>query len=133
MPAEISQLTSMERLIISEMSVQGQLLEYLKNMANLFYLSVPFNNFTGSIPEIFAAEHPVLSLCDLSHNQITGVIPTSIGSFQNLNTLTMSDNFLKGNLPTQLANISSLRKSVELSHPGCGCAKSNSVCSFCPP
>jgi Leucine-rich repeat (LRR) protein len=109
-PSEIGHLTSLQRLIISDMEIGGPILEYLTVMPSLSYLALPSNNFTGSIPVTFSADHPALSYCDLTDNQITGVIPNSFGDWQLLNTLKMTKNKLKGTLPSELSSISALRK-----------------------
>jgi Leucine-rich repeat (LRR) protein len=108
-PSEIGQLTSLQRLIISDMEIGGPILEYLTKMPSLSYLALPSNNFNGSIPVTFSANHPALSYCDLTDNRITGVIPNSFGDWRLLNTLKMSNNKLKGSLPTELSSISALR------------------------
>jgi Leucine-rich repeat (LRR) protein len=108
-PSEIAQLTSLQRLIISDMEIGGPILEYLTEMPSLSYLALPSNNFTGSIPATFSANHRNLSYCDLTDNQITGGIPNSFGDLQLLNTLKMSNNKLKGTLPSELSSISARR------------------------
>jgi Leucine-rich repeat (LRR) protein len=109
MPSEIGQLTSLQRLILSDMEIGGPILEYLTEMPSLSYLALQSNIFTGSIPATFSANHPELSHCDLTDNLITGVIPNSFGDYQSLSTLKMSNNKLKGTLPSELSSISALR------------------------
>ena len=44
----------------------------------------------------------------LSHNQLTGDIPTELGNFSNLQRLTLHSNRLTGEIPTELGNLSNL-------------------------
>ena len=110
MPSEIGLLTSLERLIISGMKVQGPILSYLNGASKLTLLDVNSNNFTGSIPDTFSEEHPALGYLNLELNQFTGEIPTSIGAFTSLTTLNLQHNQIKGSIPSELAAIPTLRK-----------------------
>jgi len=46
----------------------------------------------------------LLDILNLSHNALTGQIPTSLGKLSNLETLDLSSNKLTGEIPMQLAN-----------------------------
>ena len=45
----------------------------------------------------------------LTHNNLTGELPTSIGDLVNLKVLNLHNNTLKGNLPTSIGNLHALK------------------------
>jgi Leucine-rich repeat (LRR) protein len=58
------------------------------------------NNLQGSIPpNLMRREVEVL---DLSHNKLTGVIPTTIGLMTNVQTLHLNNNRLSGTIPNEM-------------------------------
>jgi hypothetical protein len=65
------------------------------------------NNLTGSIPSSIGTLKRLARL-DLNKNQLTGSIPTSIGDLDKLALLDLHKNQLSGNIPTELSNLSSL-------------------------
>ena len=46
---------------------------------------------------------------DLSHNDLTGVIPDALGNLNNLQVLNLSDNDLTGDIPETLGNLNNLQ------------------------
>jgi len=63
---------------------------------------------TKDINLSFEEPYEINTLFDLSNNNLTGEIPTSIGSMSTLRWLNLSGNQLEGPIPTSLSNISSL-------------------------
>jgi Leucine-rich repeat (LRR) protein len=109
MPSEIGLLTSLERLVISNMKVSGPILNYLSQSANLTILDVRSNSFTGTIPDAFGKDHPSLVNLNLELNQFSGKIPESIGTFTSLTTLNLQHNQISGSIPSEIASIPTLR------------------------
>lgn len=64
-------------------------------------------------PEI--SKLPQLNELHLSSNQISGKIPTGLGSCQELTIIEMGHNFLTGSIPTSLGSLPTL-KTLNLSH-----------------
>ena len=110
MPSEIGLLTSLERLIIADMKVNGPILDYIDGTVDLKILDLHSNNFNGSISETFSKEHPSLSYLNLQDNQFTGEIPSSIGNMMNLTTLILQENSIRGSIPSEIAAIPTIRK-----------------------
>jgi len=67
------------------------------------------NNLTGAIPSGIGSLQN-LTYLDLSQNLISGNIPTSIGGLQNLQTLRIDHNQLTGALPVELFSIPGLNR-----------------------
>ncbi|XP_043694958.1 serine/threonine-protein kinase BRI1-like 2 [Telopea speciosissima] len=88
----------------------------LVNSVNLQVLDISFNNLTGTISGI-NLENSCDSLfhLDISGNQITDVIPSSLSSCINLKTLNFSFNQFTGWIPTTLGGLTSLQR-LDFSH-----------------
>lgn len=71
-------------------------------------IDIPFNNLTGTIPP------EIVNLTELRHlilhdNQLTGNIPSFLGSLFNLETLTIQWNNFTGTIPPELGNLSKIK------------------------
>ncbi|XP_042496676.1 LOW QUALITY PROTEIN: serine/threonine-protein kinase BRI1-like 2 [Macadamia integrifolia] len=88
----------------------------LLNSDNLQVLDISSNNLTGSISGL-KLENSCDSLFhfDLSGNQITDVIPSSLSSCINLKTLNLSFNQFTGWIPQTLGGLTSLQR-LDFSH-----------------
>uniref|UniRef100_A0A2P2MEB3 Uncharacterized protein MANES_06G174700 n=1 Tax=Rhizophora mucronata TaxID=61149 RepID=A0A2P2MEB3_RHIMU len=75
-PSELANLTSLETLIISDLSNGSSSLDFVRNMKNLTILV-------------------------LRNDNITSMIPSNIGEYQNLTQLFLGNNKLNGTLPLQ--------------------------------
>lgn len=63
------------------------------------------NSFSGDIPAGFAAGMPLLQELDLSTNRLSGAIPPSIGSLQDLTQMNFSSNRLTGEIPAGIGSM----------------------------
>lgn len=70
-------------------------------------LQLQFNNMVGTIPESLFDKLINLTAVDLSHNAISGTIPTSVGKLRNLQILQLSHNQLSGTIPTEIRTMGS--------------------------
>ena len=70
-------------------------------------LSLGRNNLTGAIPSQLGSLSDLETLW-LGDNQLTGAIPAELGSLSNLDYLGLESNALTGAIPTELGNLSSL-------------------------
>ncbi|KAK7407068.1 hypothetical protein VNO78_08709 [Psophocarpus tetragonolobus] len=110
-------------------------LEFLKSLANcskLQHLAISYNNFGGYLPNSLGnlstqlsklylggnqilGEIPTtmgnligLTLLNMEHNHIDGVIPTTFGKFQKMQLLALPGNKLSGDIGTFIGNLSQL-------------------------
>ena len=71
-------------------------------------LSFDDNQLTGSIPSWLGSLKNLRGL-DLDRNQLTGSIPSALGSLTNLEVLEFSNNQLTGLIPSALGSLTNLR------------------------
>ncbi len=62
-----------------------------------------FNEFSGSIPDVFAPNTP-LAWLTVPSNQLTGSIPASISNLSNIYMLNFTSNALSGTIPDSIGN-----------------------------
>ncbi|GLJ37970.1 hypothetical protein SUGI_0772930 [Cryptomeria japonica] len=72
------------------------------------YLSLSHNNLSGTIPSTIC-ELWSMQILDLSNNRLTGKIPVGIVNCNYLEVLNLEGNNLEGELPAELGNMTSLR------------------------
>lgn len=72
-------------------------------------ISLPSNNLSGVLPESIG-NFSWLEELDLNRNNLEGAIPESIGNLTNLQTLELQLNDLDGSLPTTIGGLTSLIK-----------------------
>ena len=90
-------------------NLTGSIPPEIGNLTNLTYLSLGWNNLTGSIPsEIGNLTN--LTRLGLYINQLTGSIPSEIGNLTNLTRLYLDDNELTGEIPSEIGNLSNLER-----------------------
>ncbi|KAL6320125.1 hypothetical protein AAG906_004634 [Vitis piasezkii] len=129
-PEAFGNMTSLEYLDMSGNQLQGSIPEAFGNMTSLEYLDMSGNQLQGSIPEAFG-NMVSLTYLDMHENQLQeavgnmtsleelyldankleGEIPKSLSNLcrlQQLDTLSLSDNQLRGSVP-DLTGFSSLR------------------------
>ena len=76
-------------------------------MTNLTRLYLYINQLTGAIPTELGSLTNLTEL-HLSFNRLTGAIPTELGSLTNLTELHLARNQLSGSIPTELGNLTNL-------------------------
>ena len=135
LPSQLSNLTSLRRLLLLRNDLAGPIPTSLSNLSQLRELDLSENDLTGGIPTQLGAlaqlqrlrlsnnlltgqiptqlaNLPALQILDLSTNQLTGQVPGALGGLNALEELLLANNQLTGNIPPQLANLASLRRLV---------------------
>ncbi|CAH9081903.1 unnamed protein product [Cuscuta epithymum] len=104
---------NLEQFYAANCKLFGELPD-LSNLRSLQELDVSHNQLSGVIPPSLASL-PELTIVDVSYNQLTGVIPPSLADLPYLETVDVSNNQLSGVIPQTLAHLPYLTK-VDLSN-----------------
>ncbi|KAE8656381.1 putative Pentatricopeptide [Hibiscus syriacus] len=97
---------------LTDLTVSGTLVStsgvyvILGNMHKLKTLTISHANLTGSLPRHL---HLNLTHVDLSDNKLKGKIPTSLTLLEDLEFLNLSSNGLNGEIPDEMGDLISLR------------------------
>ncbi|XP_028125526.1 receptor-like protein 6 [Camellia sinensis] len=99
--------SSLQFLVLGDVSFSGQLPESISNLKALNILSLFYCNLSGSIP---ASVWNLTKTTDLqfSSKSFSGQIPSSMSNLAKLNSLYLSGNNLNGQIPDSLGNMSQL-------------------------
>ena len=107
LPAELGNLTNLQRLDLVVNQLSGVLPAELGNLTNLKVLSLQINQLSGTIPSELGKLSNLETLY-LHDNQLSGSIPSELGNLTNLKVLGLNSNQLSGELPASLGNLTSL-------------------------
>ncbi|KAJ6881358.1 receptor-like protein Cf-9 [Populus alba x Populus x berolinensis] len=89
------------QLDLSNNNFSSQIPSSFGNLVHLYYLNLGSNNFSGQIPDSFA-NLTLLIVLDLSNNQLQGPIHSQLSTILDLYQLILSDNLLNGTIPSFL-------------------------------
>nr|XP_034889413.1 receptor-like protein Cf-9 homolog [Populus alba] len=103
--------SSLSSLILNSCGLQG--IYPLENLVQLTDLDLSSNNLSGQIPSSLG-NLVLLTDLDLSSNNLSGQIPSSLGNLVQLTDLDISSNNLSGQIPSSLGNLTHLT-SLDLS------------------
>ncbi|XP_042424195.1 probable LRR receptor-like serine/threonine-protein kinase At1g53440 isoform X2 [Zingiber officinale] len=125
----LQNMTQMRKLILRNLSISGEIPDYIRRMTNLKVLDLSFNNLTGQIPVSFSAL-PNLRYMFLTNNKLSGSIPSWI--LRSNNNLDLSYNFFNGSTPAfcqqhKVNLVSSFSSTNE--NLGPSCLRKNLPCS----
>ena len=70
-------------------------------------LELGWNGLSGMLLDTVVDRLTKLSILDLSHNSVSGTIPTEVGKLRLLNYLQLGDNRLSGTIPSEVRSIGS--------------------------
>ncbi|CAL5042157.1 unnamed protein product [Urochloa decumbens] len=114
-PLEIGNLKILNNLMMHDNMISGTIPSAIGTLRQLTILRLSGNNLSGSIPDSIGNLVQLNELY-LQQNNLNGTIPRSIGKCQNLQELNLSQNSLSGSIPTELLQISSLSKGLDMSY-----------------
>ncbi|OVA14075.1 Leucine-rich repeat [Macleaya cordata] len=111
--AAVGDLTALTRLNLSYNEFEGKVPRTLGNLCNLQTLDLSKNKLHGEISVFFQNSSGCiagsLESLNLGFNQLSGSIPSSLGSYSLLKKLDLRNNELNGSLPKSLSLLSNLR------------------------
>ncbi|XP_018449231.1 receptor-like protein 51 [Raphanus sativus] len=103
----LARLVNLTVLAVSSVPVSTSgLFVILGNMRKISSLTVSHANLSGNIPKSL---HSDLTSIDLSDNLIKGSIPTSITQLSTLKSLNLSSNSISGDIPDSIGDLISLK------------------------
>ena len=101
-PQSIRKLERLGELYVQENNLSGLIPPSLGGCKSLMILNLSHNVFQGSIPPELLTISSLSGSLDLSYNQLTGSISSTIGDLINLESLDISNNQLSGEIPHTL-------------------------------
>ncbi|XP_028957126.2 receptor-like protein 7 [Malus domestica] len=109
LPNSIGNLKLLSNIDIGNCNFTGSIPKSMEDLTQLVYLDLSMNKFNGSVPSFSMAKN--LTLIDVSYNQLTGQINSSL--WENLTSLVNLDlrrNLLNGTIPPSVFSLPTLQK-----------------------
>ncbi|KAL3676108.1 hypothetical protein R1sor_026056 [Riccia sorocarpa] len=114
-PQEMASMTRLSQLLLQNNQLNGSIPDCLRNMTNLKELNLANNRLEGEFPSNLFATLRKLHTVDLGNNIITGPIPDDLVDIPTLRVLSLRSNNLSGSVSRLLASSPSL-VTVDLSN-----------------
>ncbi|XP_039851243.1 receptor kinase-like protein Xa21 [Panicum virgatum] len=106
-PSEVGNLGNLNFLALSGNQLSGEIPGSIGRCIVLEELWLDNNLFNGSIPQYLSKG---LTTLNLSMNELSGIIPSTIANIYGLQQLSLAHNHLSGPIPAVLQNLTSLSK-----------------------
>ena len=103
-PTWIGELAALDTLVLLHTGLSGEIPPGIGDLTNLRVLALNFNELSGEIPREIGNLVNLDSL-QLAYNRLSGEIPPEIGNLTGLEILFVQNNLLVGTLPDELANV----------------------------
>lgn len=115
-PAQLSKLTALQHLDLSDNLLSGELPKELGSLHNLVILDLSVNLLSGPVPSSLG-NLKMLQKLDLSFNSLQDTLPRELGSLRRLQFLAMNNNLITGPYPEEMANIEGLQYLIMDNNP----------------
>lgn len=113
LPTELGLLQRLQKMDLKNNSFKGTIPAQLRGLIHLESLQLGFNTLSGTIPALPSS----LTLLSLQDNALVGQLPSELWSMPGLKHLSLAKNSLTGTIPTHLASLPLLER-LFLSHNG---------------
>ncbi|KAL8027234.1 hypothetical protein ABFX02_14G082100 [Erythranthe guttata] len=107
-PSSLDQCSQLEEIYLYGNDFSGNVLRGFGNITRLKLLFLGSNNFAGHLPTDLFNQFPQLQLLEFSSSGLRGPLPTQIGNLTSLQELHLFDNSLSGPIPNTIGNLSQL-------------------------
>ncbi|CAK7325995.1 unnamed protein product [Dovyalis caffra] len=94
---------------LSDLGLKGKFPLGIKNCTSLTGLDLSHNTLSGSIPTTISQFIPFVTNLDLSFNNFSGEIPLNLANCSFLNDLKLDNNRLTGNIPPQFGQLGRIK------------------------
>ena len=112
LPTELVLLPYLQSLSLSWNEFTGTIPPEFGEMKHLLDIEFHWNHLTGTIPPIYY-DSPTLASFNVGGNAITGSIPADkIAGLSKIKGFFVDENLLNGTIPTELGQLSLLRKYI---------------------
>ena len=98
-PPQLSTLTALSILDLSQSNIEGPILHWLPFFTNIVALKLARCRFTGPIPNAIG-NLSSLVIFSVAQNQLSGQLPESFSGLSSLVAVDASDNLLTGSIPS---------------------------------
>ncbi|KAI3811850.1 hypothetical protein L1987_21582 [Smallanthus sonchifolius] len=106
-PNIVSNSSKIYRFNLSHNAFSGSIPPSFTLFPSLTFLALQHNNLSGSIPDTWGSGE--LTSFTLDHNFLTGSIPPSLSKMPNLEKINLGHNHIDGVIPNEFANLSKLQ------------------------
>ncbi|GKV33883.1 hypothetical protein SLEP1_g42329 [Rubroshorea leprosula] len=108
-PSCMGNCSQLESLRLDSNFLFGNIPKELFSLSHVFELNLSRNSFTGQLPiDLAGGKMTNLVQLNVSHNRLSGGIPSALGDCLMLEGLWMSDNLFEGGIPSSINNLKSL-------------------------
>ena len=108
-PSTIAKLPKLEALYAYDCGLEGRLDSFFPHFGNqIFEMWFDDNNLSGSVPSEIGTMANLASL-SLSDNALDGSIPSEVGALQNMEQMWIYGNFLTGDIPSEIGQMAKLQ------------------------
>ncbi|TKW37274.1 hypothetical protein SEVIR_1G036500v4 [Setaria viridis] len=106
-PVTLGNLTKLTRLRLSTNMISEVIPSSLSNCP-LEAIDLSHNNLSGLLPRELLSMSTLSATMDLSHNSLSGTLPSELGNLKNLGDLDFSNNRISGEIPASIGECRSL-------------------------
>jgi len=110
LPTARNHIFSLEWLNLAKNNFHGEFPSVIQKCENLATLDLEGNRYDSIIPSWLGVKNPWLRILQLRSNMFYGNMPRKLSQLAYLQLLDLADNNLTGSIPTEFANLKSMRQ-----------------------